>query len=202
MSLSTPQIDDPKESKMQKFKKWLPKVIGSLWFFIPFFIIKSAPEYITWAYWITGVPILIVIVSLIYGAVKSKVKSKKVDKVFGGEIEIVQLPEPILMQVKVKGRVGSKIRKIVGIWLKVISIILYIGWGFWVLFAEAVIVNEVAGFWGIVIGITVAPITFLAAPIYAAVEWGQWLAVGSIFGGGIAISIIYWVSTLLCGDEY
>lgn len=98
-------------------------------------------------------------------------------------------------------KVRVKIRKIIGAWLKVISIILYIGWGLWTLFAEAVIVNEVAGFWGIVIGITVAPITFFAAPIYTVVEWGEWFPVISIFGGGILISIIYGVACLLRGED-
>jgi len=97
-------------------------------------------------------------------------------------------------------RVG-KIRKIVGIWLKVIGIILYVGWGLWSLFAEVVIVNEVAGFWGIVIGMTVAPITFFVAPIYAVVEWGEWFPVVSIFGGGIFITIIYGLGTWLHGED-
>lgn len=97
--------------------------------------------------------------------------------------------------------VGVKIRKMMGTWLMVMGIILYIGWGLWSLYAEAVIVNEVAGFWGIVIGMTVAPITFFAAPIYAVVEWGEWLAVVSIFGGGILISIIYGIGCLLRGED-
>ncbi|WP_075367600.1 hypothetical protein, partial [Desulfosporosinus metallidurans] len=76
-----------------------------------------------------------------------------------------------------------------------------VGWGLWTLYAEAVIVNEVAGFWGIVIGLVVAPITFVAAPIYAVVEWGEWLAVVSIFGTGVLISIIYALGSWLRGED-
>ena len=125
--------------------------------------------------------------------------SRKVFDYFGINIKggksVSYLPETT------PAKVRNKIRKIVGIWLKIIGITLYIVWGLWTLFAEAVIVNEVAGFWGIVIGLTVAPITFFAAPIYAVVEWGEWLGVVSIFGGGILISAIYGIGCLLHSED-
>jgi len=40
---------------------------------------------------------------------------------------------------------------------------------------ELSIVSGVAGFWGVVIGLTLAPATFIAAPLYVGFHWHNWI---------------------------
>lgn len=64
-------------------------------------------------------------------------------------------------------------------------------WGLWI---ELGIVHEAAGFWGIVIGLIIFPITLFAAPFYAIIANGDWFPLALIYGGGFVGTIIYGVS--------
>jgi hypothetical protein len=61
-------------------------------------------------------------------------------------------------------------------------------------------VNQVAGFWGVVVGFTVLPATFMAAPWYAGIAWGNWFPLLICYGGGIAATILVAIGSAMAGD--
>lgn len=63
------------------------------------------------------------------------------------------------------------------------------------------IVSEVAGFWGVVLGITLFPVVLVAAPWYALVSWGNPIPLILIYGGGILAAILYGIGRLIYGSE-
>jgi len=64
------------------------------------------------------------------------------------------------------------------------GILIWGGAGLWGFFIELAIVNQAAGFWGVVIGIFILPVTLFAAPFYALVAQGTWFPLILIYGGG------------------
>jgi len=79
----------------------------------------------------------------------------------------------------------------------------YLAWaifGIWGAIVCFAIVNDVAGFWGIVLGLTFLPLTFAAAPWYAVVAWGNWFPLLICYGGVIAAYILYAVGSVIAGD--
>lgn len=80
----------------------------------------------------------------------------------------------------------------------------YVAWvvfGIWGMLLCYAIVNQVAGFWGIVLGLTFLPMTFIAAPWYAALSWGNWLPLLIIYGGGISATVLFAVGSSIAGDN-
>jgi len=65
-------------------------------------------------------------------------------------------------------------------------------WGFVISLG---IVNKVAGFWGVVVGLTVAPVTLAAAPWYALVAWGSWYPLLICYGGTVLSGLMLWVAS-------
>ncbi len=63
------------------------------------------------------------------------------------------------------------------------------------------IVSEVAGFWGVVLGITLFPVVLIAGPWYALVSWGNPIPLILIYGGGILAAIFYGIGRLIFGKE-
>jgi hypothetical protein len=64
-----------------------------------------------------------------------------------------------------------------------------------------VIVNEKAGFWGFVVAFAVAPVTFVAAPWYALVAWGNPTLLVLNYGG-IALSFfLQWLGEKISPPE-
>ena len=65
----------------------------------------------------------------------------------------------------------------------------YVGWAVWIVsgiwgfLLSLAVVNQAAGFWGVVIGFLFFPITFAAAPWYAVVAWGNWFPLIISYGG-------------------
>jgi hypothetical protein len=55
------------------------------------------------------------------------------------------------------------------------------------------IVLSVAGFWGLVFGFTLAPLTFMAAPWYALVAWGNPTMLVFNYGGIIFSFFLQWL---------
>ncbi len=53
------------------------------------------------------------------------------------------------------------------------------------------------GFGGVVLGIALAPVTFLAAPIYAGIAYGNWSLLILEYGGSFVAFILYTIAGLL-----
>ncbi len=77
------------------------------------------------------------------------------------------------------------IRKIIGYPLVTVGWILMLGFGLWSLVLDCAILNEVGGFWVIVVGWFLFPVMFTVAPFYAGVAWGDWTAFFVTYGGGL-----------------
>jgi len=96
--------------------------------------------------------------------------------------------------------IGNRLRGTVGGILKTIAVIMWIVVGLAGFLLELIIVEEAAGFWGVVLGITFLPAVLLAAPWYALVAWGNWLPLLVVYGGGISAAILYGVGSAIAGD--
>lgn len=46
------------------------------------------------------------------------------------------------------------------------------------------VLNQVSGYWGVLVGVAILPATLAATPIYLLVVQGQWLPIVSVYGGG------------------
>lgn len=92
-------------------------------------------------------------------------------------------------------------RKILGLPLKILGVISLIIFGLWGLILLVAIVNEVAGFLGVVIGFMLLPVMFVAAPWYAVVAWGNWLPLIVCYGGGILTAVLFGLGSIIAGDE-
>lgn len=67
---------------------------------------------------------------------------------------------------------------------------------------ELQIVNEIAGFWGVVIGFTILPVTFIATPFYALIAYGDWMPLSVIYGGGIIGTIFVALGVSFIKDKF
>lgn len=81
--------------------------------------------------------------------------------------------------------------------LKGIGIFLYVIFGLWGLIVSLSIVNQVAGFGGVVIGFFLFPVMLLAAPWYALVAWGNPAPLMVVYGGGILASMLYGIGAAI-----
>jgi hypothetical protein len=63
------------------------------------------------------------------------------------------------------------------------------------------IVEQAAGFWGFVVAFVVAPITFVAAPWYALVAWGNPFPLLITYGGTIASGFLFWAGAKITRTE-
>lgn len=94
----------------------------------------------------------------------------------------------------------DNVRSIIGGIFKIIGGIAYVGFGIWGLIIVLSIINQAAGFWGVVIGFFIFPVTLVAAPWYALVAWGTWFPLIVVYGGGIGASIFYGLGSVISGD--
>lgn len=65
--------------------------------------------------------------------------------------------------------------------------------GIWGFFLCLAIISHAAGFWGLLAAIFLGPVTFIAAPLYAGFEHGDWFPLALNYGGslvGIALVAI------------
>lgn len=76
----------------------------------------------------------------------------------------------------------------IGGMLSGLGVLIYIATGLVGSVYDLAVVNAVWGFGGIVLGIIVIPITFLAAPFYALFEWGSWALI-LLEGGGLFLAL-------------
>lgn len=69
--------------------------------------------------------------------------------------------------------------------------------GPWAVYLELNILFYIAGFWGLVVGFIVLPLTFIAVPWYAGIEMGDWFPLLLTFGGGISALIFLVIGIFL-----
>lgn len=91
-------------------------------------------------------------------------------------------------------------RNILGGILKVLGGIAFAIFGLWGLIIELAIINQVAGFWGVVIGFILLPVMFVVAPWYALVEWGNWFPLLIVYGGGILAATLFGIGSAIASD--
>lgn len=92
-------------------------------------------------------------------------------------------------------------RKRLGNALRVAGVLAWIGFGLWGLLLNIAVVSHVAGFWGVVVGFLVLPVTFFATPWYAGVALGDWLPLIVNYGGGIVGTTLIAVGSAMVGDD-
>ena len=85
--------------------------------------------------------------------------------------------------------------------LKVAGFVAWAVFGIWGFLLCLAIVNQAAGFWGVVAGFFLLPVTFVAAPWYAGVAWGNWFPLLICYGGGILATALVAVGSAVAGDE-
>lgn len=71
--------------------------------------------------------------------------------------------------------------------------IIVAGVGIWTFIFCLRVVYDIAGFWGLVIGFTILPVTFTVAPWYVLIAFGNWEPLiisygGMILGGGLIMA--------------
>ena len=89
----------------------------------------------------------------------------------------------------------------IGTLLKGAGYFAWVVFGIWGFVLCLAIVNQAAGFWGVVAGVFILPVTFAAAPWYAGVAWGNWFPLLICYGGGIGATILVAIGSTVAGDE-
>ena len=85
----------------------------------------------------------------------------------------------------------------------IITILLYLTYfltGISALFINLGIVNEVAGFWGLVIGLFIFPIVLVVAPFYAFFEFNDLFPLIITYGGTIVAIILNIIHRVVVGE--
>jgi hypothetical protein len=78
----------------------------------------------------------------------------------------------------------------IGGFLKILGSLIFTISGIWSFFLCIGIISKAAGFWGIVAGLLLGPVTFVAAPLYAGFAQGDWFPLVLGYGGGISAAIL------------
>jgi len=87
-----------------------------------------------------------------------------------------------------------------GLIFKVPAFIIYIVAGLWGFIICLGIVADALGFVGTVIAFVLFPVTFAAAPWYAALAYGNWFPLILVYGGGIGASVLYGIGAAIDKD--
>ncbi len=91
-------------------------------------------------------------------------------------------------------------RNILGSIFNVLGVIIWVIFGLWGFIIEVAIVNQVAGFWGLVVAFMLLPITLAVTPWYALVAWGNWFPLVIVYGGGIVGTLFFGIGSAIAGD--
>jgi len=91
-------------------------------------------------------------------------------------------------------------RSKLGGFFKVLGGIIFTIFGLWGFILDLAIIGHAAGFWGFVIAFFVLPITFVAAPWYAALVWGNWSPLVIGYGGGIVAAAFFGIGSWIARD--
>jgi len=90
--------------------------------------------------------------------------------------------------------------KAVGSLLKGVGMVVWFIAGIWGFFLCLGIISHAAGFWGIVAGLFIAPLTFVAAPLYAGFEHGDWFPLILNYGGSVAGLVLMGIGGAMSDD--
>ena len=90
-------------------------------------------------------------------------------------------------------------RRIIGNIFIFISFIILVIFGPWSLVIVANIFHRIGGFFGVIIGFAVLPITYLIVP-FISLFWGDWLPLLVIYGGGTTFITLFYVGSFIRGD--
>ena len=60
---------------------------------------------------------------------------------------------------------------------------------------------KIAGWWGVILGIVLLPLSYAGAPWYALLAWGDWLPLAVCYGGLIVMSLLRGLGTSLAGPD-
>jgi len=91
-------------------------------------------------------------------------------------------------------------RRSLGALLSGLGAVAFFVFGLWGFILELIIVNQAGGLLGIVVGIVVLPVTFVAAPWYALVAQGDWLPLAVVYGGCVVAGLMVAAGGGLRGD--
>lgn len=69
-----------------------------------------------------------------------------------------------------------------------------------ILILDASLLNYIGGFWAVVAGFIVTPITFVVLPIYVLVQYGNWGLIIINFGGAILTYGLFFIGALIRGE--
>ena len=72
--------------------------------------------------------------------------------------------------------------------------------GIWGFFLCIGIISDAAGFWGIVGALFLGPITFVAAPLYAGFQHGNWFPLILNYGGSLVAMTLIFIGSLISKD--
>ena len=111
-----------------------------------------------------------------------------------------ETPDWTRQEYRKSAAISDRMRGVVGNGLRIIAFIMWALVGLAGFIIELWIVHDAAGFWGIVLGITLLPAVFLAAPWYALFAWGDWLPLVVVYGGGIGATVLFVVGSAVAGD--
>jgi hypothetical protein len=84
--------------------------------------------------------------------------------------------------------------------LKGVGTLVWIVAGAWGFFLCLGIIAHAAGFWGIVAALFLGPVTFLAAPLYAGFEHGDWFPLILNYGGSLVGLVLMAIGGALSDD--
>ena len=95
----------------------------------------------------------------------------------------------------------SRIKKILGTFLLVIAVLIYIIGGIYDLIICLAIVRVVFGQVVAYLSLLVFPVVIALAPWYAFFAWGRYYPLVIVYGMGITATIFFFVSKWLIGDH-
>lgn len=72
--------------------------------------------------------------------------------------------------------------------------------GLFAFFVVLAIVSDLAGFWGVVIGVTILPVTFTVAPIYVGFKYHNWMPAAFCYGSILTTFLGYSFGKLVANE--
>ncbi len=106
---------------------------------------------------------------------------------------LISVSPPVQTQIR---RIVNRLSDMtVGDILKLLGAVVWVVYGLWGFMICLAIVNDIAGGWGLLIGLALAPVTFVAAPWYALIAWGLSYPLSVCYGGGLAGTLLLMIGS-------
>jgi len=80
--------------------------------------------------------------------------------------------------------------RVLGNLIRIAGYMVFIVCGLWGFFLCLGIIFKIYGYWGIVAGLFLTPVTFVGTPLYAGVKWGNWFPLFLNYGGSITAIVL------------